>query len=188
MTRVDVSTASSSETETSHGAPLVFAEVFRENVPFAWRCLRRLGVPEKDVEDVCQEVFLVVHKKLGEFDHRSSVRAWIYGICARKASDHRRLAYQRRERVEETLPDPGVLPTQGEAIDRKRALSFLDRTLTELDDDKRSVFVLYEIEGLSMNEIASAIGCPLQTAYSRLHAARKFVEAACQREQARRRV
>ena len=185
MSRVVVPVPVTSEPAPRQGS-LVFAEVFRENVPFAWRCLRRLGVAEKDVEDVCQEVFLVVHRRLDDYDGRASVRAWIYGICVRKASEHRRLAYQRRERTSETLPDDGVEPSQGETIDRKRALAFLDRTLAELDDDKRAVFVLYEVEGISMNEIATAIDCPLQTAYSRLHAARKLVEAAFARERARR--
>jgi RNA polymerase sigma-70 factor (ECF subfamily) len=186
MTRV-VPMMASSGGEPAPSGVLVFADVFRENVPFAWRCLRRLGVAEKDVEDVCQEVFLVVHRRLADYDQRASVRAWIYGICVRKASEHRRLAYQRRERVEDNLPDAGVEPSQGEAIDTKRGLAFLDRTLAELDEDKRAVFVLYEIEGLTMNEIAAALECALQTAYSRLHAARKLVEAAFGREQARRR-
>jgi RNA polymerase sigma-70 factor (ECF subfamily) len=164
----------------------VFADVFRENAPFAWRCLRRLGVAEKDVEDVCQEVFLVVHRRMDEFDQSASVRAWIYGICVRKASEHRRSAYQRRERVDDLPPEASIEASQGEAVDRRRALELLDRTLATLDEDKRAVFVLYEIEGLAMNEIAAAVGCPLQTAYSRLHAARKLVEAVFTREQGRR--
>jgi RNA polymerase sigma-70 factor, ECF subfamily len=180
MTRVVVQ---SSPASLPQPAKLVFADVFRENVPYAWRCLRRLGVAEKDVEDVCQEVFLVVHRRLDEFQEGSSLRAWIYGICVRKASEHRRLAYQRRERVED-IPEGAVEPAQSDAIDKRRALELLDRTLAALDDDKRAVFVLYEIEGLTMNEIATAIECPLQTAYSRLHAARKHVEAAFVRERA----
>lgn len=163
-----------------HGDPpgeLVFADVFRENVPFAWRCLRRLGVGPGDVEDVCQEVFIVLHRKLPDFDRRASVRAFIYGICVRKASDHRKLARNRKEQVTSDLPEAGVEADQGERVDRDRALARLDRALGELDDDKRATFVLYEIEGLAMAEVASVMGCPLQTAYSRLAAARKHVEA-----------
>lgn len=182
---VELETARDSSRGVPPGAP-AFADVFRENVPFAWRCLRRLGVAPGDVEDVCQDVFLVVHAKLGAFDHRSSVRAWVYGICVRKASDYRKLARNRREQVTDDVPDRGVADDQGESIDRARALAFLDRTLAELDDDKRAVFVLYEIEGLAMSEIAQAIGCPLQTAYSRLHAARKHVELAAHRHPSRR--
>lgn len=159
------------------------AEIFRDYAPFVWRGLRRLGVPESDVEDVCQEVFVVVHRKLGDFEGRSSLRTWIYGICARTASDYRRSGRVRREVVTDAPPDAPHEGGQHEALALKQARATLDRILDELDDDKRSVFVLYEIEELTMAEVAEAIGCPLQTAYSRLHAARKVVEAGVARAQ-----
>jgi RNA polymerase sigma-70 factor (ECF subfamily) len=159
------------------------AEIFREHAPFVWRGLRRLGVPESDVEDVCQEVFVVVHRKLGEFEGRSSLRTWIYGICARTASDYRRSGRVRREVVTDAPPEPSHEGGQHDAVALRQARATLDRILDELDDDKRSVFVLYEIEELTMAEVAEALGCPLQTAYSRLHAARKVVEAGVARAQ-----
>jgi RNA polymerase sigma-70 factor (ECF subfamily) len=157
------------------------AEIFREHAPFAWRALRRLGVPESDVEDVCQEVFVVVHRKLGEFQGRSSLRTWIYGICARTASDYRRSGRVRREIVTDSPPDAPHEAAQHDVVALRQARVTLDRILDQLDDDKRSVFVLYEIEELTMNEVAEALACPLQTAYSRLHAARKLVEGAIAR-------
>jgi RNA polymerase sigma-70 factor, ECF subfamily len=160
------------------------AEIFRQYAPFVWRGLRRLGVPECDVEDVCQEVFVVVHRKLGDFEGRSSLRTWIYGICARTASDYRRSGRVRREVVTDVPPDAPQEGGQHEAVALRQARATLDRILDELDDDKRSVFVLYEIEELTMAEAAEALGCPLQTAYSRLHAARKVVEAGVARAQA----
>jgi RNA polymerase sigma-70 factor (ECF subfamily) len=154
------------------------AEVFREHAPFVWRALRRLGVREADVEDACQEVFVVVHRRLGDFEGRSSVRTWVYGICVRVASDWRKRAHVRREIVTDTTPEPE--PDSGRdpqrALATREARRILDRILDELDDDKRAVFVLYEIEQLGMAEVADSLGCPLQTAYSRLHAARKLVE------------
>jgi RNA polymerase sigma-70 factor (ECF subfamily) len=153
------------------------AEIFREYAPFVWRGLRRLGVPECDVEDVCQEVFVVVHRKLGDFEGRSSLRTWIYGICARTASDYRRSGRVRREVVTDAPPEASGDGGQQDVVALKQARAMLDRILDTLDDDKRSVFVLYEIEELTMAEVAEALGCPLQTAYSRLHAARKVVEA-----------
>jgi RNA polymerase sigma-70 factor (ECF subfamily) len=155
-----------------------FTGIFREHAPYVWRVLRRLGVAEADVEDVCQEVFLVVLRKLGEFEGRSSLRTWIYGICVRVASDHRRRAHQRRERVTDAPPELSFVPRQTSKIQRLQALAALDVALAALDDDKRAVFVLYEIEELSMADVAEAVGCPLQTAYSRLHAARRHVRAA----------
>ncbi|CAN5893625.1 RNA polymerase sigma factor YlaC [soil metagenome] len=168
---------------TSEVPPL--AQIFREYAPFVWRGLRRLGIPESDVEDVCQEVFVVVHRKLGDFEGRSSLRTWIYGICARTASDYRRSGRVRREVVTDAPPDAPQDGGQQDALALKQARATLDRILDELDDDKRSVFVLYEIEELTMAEVAEALGCPLQTAYSRLHAARKGVEAGVQRAQSR---
>jgi RNA polymerase sigma-70 factor (ECF subfamily) len=157
------------------------AEIFQQHAPFVWRALRRLGVPESDVEDVCQEVFVVVHRRLRDFEGRSSLRTWIYGICTRTASDYRRSGRVRREIVTDTPPDAPQEGAQQEVVALRQARQKLDRILDTLDDDKRAVFVLYEIEELTMSEVAEAVGCPLQTAYSRLHAARKIVDAGVER-------
>lgn len=150
--------------------------VFRENLPFVFRALRRLGVAESDVDDVCQEVFVVVMRKLGEFEGRSQLRTWIYGICVRTASDYRKRAPRRREVITDEPPEGVVSHGPLDHATASQARDILDRILSRLDDDKRAVFVLYEIEELPMNEVAQALECPLQTAYSRLHAARKRVE------------
>jgi RNA polymerase sigma-70 factor (ECF subfamily) len=156
-------------------------QVFDEHAAFVWRTLRHLGVPESDIEDSCQDVFVAIHRKLDGFEGRSSLKTWIYGICLRVASDRRRRAHVRRELPVADLPSRAVEPTQVDDYERGRARALLSALLDQLDEDKRAVFVLYEIEGLPMKEIAKAVGCPLQTAYSRLHAARKLVLAAAQR-------
>src|SRR5215831_12264435 len=94
-----VSNTSGSAPDLRPVAPPRVAEVFRELAPFVWRALRRLGVAERDVEDVCQEVFMVVHRKIGEFEGRSTVRTWVYGIAIRVASDYRKRSHVRREVV-----------------------------------------------------------------------------------------
>lgn len=138
-----------------------------------------MGVDSGDVDDVLQEVFLVVHRRLGDYDGRASMKAWIYGICVRKASDHRKLAHKKRERVTDDVPEAETTSAGPEAsVAGRRALARLDQALAELDEDKRAAFVLYEIEGLGVAEVAAAVGVPLQTAYSRLTAARKHVELA----------
>ena len=153
-----------------------FAAVFAEQAPFVWRAVRRLGVRESDVPDVCQDVFVVVHRKLPGFEGRSTLRSSIYGICIRTAADHRRRAHVRHE-LPTAEPPEGVAPaTQPMAVERRQVRALLDAALDLLDEDKRAVFVLYEIEELTMPEVAEAIGCPLQTAYSRLHAARRIVK------------
>jgi RNA polymerase sigma-70 factor (ECF subfamily) len=160
------------------------AEVFRELAPFVWRALRRLGVAERDVEDVCQEVFMVVHRKIGDFEGRSSMRTWVYGIAIRVASDYRKRSHVRREIVTDDVPDEASSDDPLDEAARREARARLDRILDGLDEDKRAVFVLYEIEQVTMAEIAEAVGCPIQTAYSRLYAARKIVQEAIAREAA----
>jgi RNA polymerase sigma-70 factor (ECF subfamily) len=157
--------------------------IFREHGPFVWRALRRLGVAPSDADDACQEVFVVVYRKLGEYEGRAQMRTWLYGIAVRVAAAHRRKAHTKREipTEEPVAPETASLTTpEGEAADRE-ALALLDKALDELDEEKRAVFVLYEVEGLEMPEVAEALSCPVQTAYSRLHAARKDVERAMKR-------
>lgn len=150
-------------------------QIFNEYAAFIWRTLRHLGIAESDLPDVCQEVFLAVHKKVDGFEGRSKLSTWLYGICMRVASDHRRRAYVRRELPVSEPPPRQLDATQHEDYERLQARALLQRILDGLDDDKRAVFVLYEIEGLAMKEIADIMSCPLQTAYSRLHAARRHV-------------
>lgn len=166
--------------------PPTFEAVFRENAPFVWRALRGLGVSESDLADVSQEVFLVVHRRLDAFRGASSLRTWIYGISVRVASEYRRRAHRRREMpAGDDLPEQGETRPLDEEVDGRRALAKLDRVLDTLGDEKRAVLVLFELEGLPMTEVAEAVGCPLQTAYARLYAARKIVRAAFEESQTR---
>jgi RNA polymerase sigma-70 factor (ECF subfamily) len=158
-----------------------FRSVFEGNARYVWNVLRHLGVRERDIEDVCQEVFLVVHRNLDRFDGRSSVRTWIYAICIRTASDYRRRAHVRREEVTDAPPDESELPTQLDHVERSQARQLLESALDKLDEEKRAAFVLYEIEELTLKEVAEAIGCPLATAHARLQAARRSVEATFRR-------
>jgi RNA polymerase sigma-70 factor (ECF subfamily) len=152
-------------------------EIFDEYSAFVWRALRHLGIREADLADVCQEVFVTVHRKLGDFEGRSSLRTWLYGICLRTASDHRRRAHVRREVLVDEIPASSAPADQPATIERQQLRARLLALLDTLDEDKRNIFVLYEIEELPMREVAEIIGCPLQTAYSRLHAARRELAA-----------
>ena len=166
----------------------VFSDVYRENVAFVWRSLRRLGVSERDVDDVCQEVFVIVHRKLATFDATATVRTWLFGIARRVAADHRKRAHVRRETLAAPLEldvSEGRTLDQSDPIELRRARAILDEILDELDEAKRAVFVLFELEEMAMTEVAKAVECPLQTAYSRLAAARKQVESAVLRRQLR---
>jgi RNA polymerase sigma-70 factor (ECF subfamily) len=162
------------------GEGLIFEQVFQEHAPFVWRAVRRLGVQRADVEDVCQEVFMIVHRRLVTFEGRSTLRTWIYGICVRTVAEHRRRQRRRPEEVSDA-PEPSVPPGQIDQIKRRQAVALLDAILDEIDDDKRAVLVLYEIEGMTMGDVAVAVGCPVQTAYARLYAARRHFDAAVHR-------
>jgi RNA polymerase sigma-70 factor (ECF subfamily) len=163
--------------------PLTSRQVFDEQAPFVWRTLRYLGVPPADLPDVCQEVFITVHRKLESFEGRSAFRTWLYRICQRAASDHRRRAYVRREVPTESPTDAaGQQPSQIDAVSHLEARGELAFALELLDEQKRAVFVLYEVEGLTMREVADVLDCPLQTAYSRLHAARRILSDELERE------
>ena len=143
-----------------------------------WRALRHLGVRQADVEDACQDVFVVLHRRLSDFRGDSAIRTFIYGICVRVASEYRRRAHVRREVSDSNPPTPPEPEQQFDRTAQRESLECLSRILDHLDEDKRAVFVLYELEELTMAQVAIAVNCPIQTAYSRLHAARRLVTEA----------
>lgn len=153
------------------------AEVFEQELPYVTRVLRYFGVPDADLADVCQEVFVVVHRKLPEFEHRAAIRTWLFRISQRTASDYRKRAHVRRE-VPVPEPQDGLSEDGEESTERVDLRRQLMELLDRLDEEKRVVFVLFEIEGMGMKEIAEILDCPLQTAYSRLHAARRLLKDA----------
>ncbi|MBN1654699.1 MAG: sigma-70 family RNA polymerase sigma factor [Deltaproteobacteria bacterium] len=150
-------------------------DFFRSYAQFVWRTARYLGVSESDLDDVSQEVFTVVHRRIGDFEARSSPRTWIYGICIRVVSAYRRRAFRRHERLFEKTPDQVSRETPESSYKQRQARELLQSALDQIDADKRAVFVLYELEQLKMDEIADIVGCRRKTAYSRLYAARKDV-------------
>jgi RNA polymerase sigma-70 factor (ECF subfamily) len=155
--------------------------VIREHAPFIWRTLRHLGTPDAQLEDLSQEVFVVIFRKLGAFEGRSTLRTWIYGVCRNVAAN----AARRRARMREQLSDVPVEVAAPEgqtlALARQQARAQLNKVLQGLPEQTRMVFVLFEIERLSMCDVAEALGCNESTAYSRLYVARSRVRAALTR-------
>lgn len=168
-----------------------FEAVYEQLFDFVWRSARRLGVAEAAVDDVVQEVFLVVHRRLPEFEGRSSVKTWVFAIVLRVVSDWRRT--QRRKgglaSLEQIAPEGDIADERGtcpaSALEQAEAVRLLHRLLDELDDDKRTVFVLAELEQTTAPEIAEALSIPLNTVYSRLRAARIEFDKALARHRAR---
>ncbi len=167
--------------------PLDVVGVHDLHAPFVWCSLQRLGVRPSDLDDVFQEVFLVVHKRLHTFDGSSQLTTWLFGVCLRVAAAHRRRAWFRRETPTADLPDLEDTASHrpDEILAARQARALLARALDRMDLDKRAVFVMFEIDELSSEEIATTLGVPIGTVWSRLNAARKQFQAALGREKAR---
>ena len=168
--------------------PLVFERVYDEHVDAIWRSVRRLGVPEMSVDDVVQRIFLVVHRRLSGFEHRSTLRTWIVSIMIRAVAEHRRSLRRKSPHWVQggDPPELDLLPdttsaTPFDAIANAEAARAIEALLETLGDDKRAVFVLAELEQMSANEIAEATGMTTQKVYSRLRAARTDFERAAAR-------
>jgi len=172
--RPSIQVEEASERVPTRAPDVFFAEIFEQHARYLWRALRGLGVREGDVDDACQEVLLVVHRRLAQFES-GSLRSWLYGICLRVASEYRRSARVRREIPVLHVPEDAQPAAQIETIRSAELRDRLFDALETLDDDKRAAFVLYEIEELTLREVAEALSCPVQTAYSRLQAARAHV-------------
>jgi len=149
--------------------------MFDLHAAFVLRVLRRMGVPERDLDDAVQDAFVVAHRRLSSYDPAVLPTSWLFGIARRIAIAHRRRAHARREEPRSEIDLGSVPPGQLDALLGTEAQSILLAALESLDEPKRAVFVLYELEGVPMAEVARAVVCPLQTAYSRLHAARALV-------------
>jgi RNA polymerase sigma-70 factor (ECF subfamily) len=168
------------EMRTSHALDPVpmsvpsFDEVYERHVAFVWRVARALGVADAALEDAVQEVFLVVHRRLGEFEGRSAITTWLFEITRRVA-----LATRRRAGRTEPLEDePSGSADTFAAVTRTEAAAIVARILDGIDEDQRIVFALVELEQLSVPEVAAMLGVKLNTAYSRLRLARNAFEAA----------
>jgi len=165
-----------------------FRQLYEEYFSYTWRTVRRLGVAERFVDDAVQDVFVVVHRRLADFEGRSTIKSWIFGIARRVAKDHRRRASRkdRAESLPESISDPQAASPRENAA-KAQALVVLNEILDGLDDDKREVFILAELEQMSIPQIAAAISINVNTVYSRLRAARRAFEQGVIRHQARER-
>ena len=160
-----------------------FEEAYEAHFDFVWRSLRRLGVREADTSDAAQDVFLVVHRRLDSFEGRAKLTTWLFRISLHVASEYRRRAHVRREVLDESalelFEDPGLDAEATHA--RNQHLRVLERALDSMSLPQRTVFVLFELEGLLCPEIAEILEIPLGTVYSRLRVGRMNFETAARR-------
>ena len=153
-----------------------FDAVYTAHVAFVWRVLRTFGVADAQLEDAVQDVFIVVHRRLPEWEGRAAITTWLFAIARRVASSHRR--GKAGTRTETMTVDPeGPADTFAE-MSRAQASATVMSILERMDEDKRIVFALVELEQLSVPEVARMLELNLNTAYSRLRLARVAFELA----------
>ncbi len=159
--------------------PPDLSRVYEQHLQYVWRLLTRFGVPSRDREDVAHDTFVVVHRKLSTFDPSRPLKPWLAGITFRVA-----VAYKRRKMQSEVpseLPDIQHPDQAGKSTELRQQAQ---RLLEQIPIERRAVFVLHELEGLTAPEISDAIGVPLNTVYSRLRLARKDLKTLIAKEDA----
>lgn len=162
-------------------------QIYERHADFVWRTVRRLGVTDAEARDATHDVFLIVHAHLDRFEGRSSLSTWLFAICRSVARDFRRHE-RRRDWVPVDVDEEIDLRADvGRAAEHQQQLLELERILSTLSSEQRNVFVLFEIEKLTGEEIAEALTIPLGTVYSRLQLSRKAFRAELERSQARER-
>lgn len=169
----------------THDTPIDAGTLFRRHAAFVANFLARIGVPRTELEDIVQEVFTTAHRKGGYRPGVARPTTWLADLAMRANANRRR--GQRRARVQsdmgpvERAVDPKARAS--EVVASREALDDVQAALATMDDDKRALFVLFEIEDEPCEAIAAVLEVPVGTVYSRLHAARKQFKKAYRRQQ-----
>jgi RNA polymerase sigma-70 factor, ECF subfamily len=167
--------------ECPPGAGLDAAAIFQQEFRYVWNSLRRLGVAERDLEDMAHEVFVRVHDQLSLFDAERPLRPWLFGISLGIATNYRRLA---RHRVQ-LMAEPPELTDQArradERLEQRQQAELVHAALQKVALEQRAVLVLHELDGCPIPEVATTLGLSLNTAYSRLRLGREAFRSAFRR-------
>jgi RNA polymerase sigma-70 factor (ECF subfamily) len=170
---------------------LDFDSVYEDMVEYVWSAVCRMGVKGADADDVVQEVFTVVYRRLGEFEGRAQLKTWVYKIMVNLVQHYFRThARNPGDRATDEGTEIHTLEASQDRgpvgeLERREALRVLDRLLAQLDDTKRVVFVLAEIEQMTLAEIAGIVAANVNTVASRLRSARRDFDKALSRFHAR---
>ena len=164
-----------------------FESIYQQYFDFVWSSVRRLGVSAAAVDDVVQEVFIVIHARLDTLQQPEALRSWIYSIVRRTVSTHHRSRRAKEASGIALASEPEVRrqATPFDAADQNDQVKLLGSLLEELDEPKREVFMMVELDELSVPEAAEILELPLNTVYSRLRAARQAFEEALARRSVR---
>jgi RNA polymerase sigma-70 factor (ECF subfamily) len=154
------------------------ADLVRDHHDFIWRLLARMGLSGADVDDACQQVFLVTFTRPTGSIRAGSERSFLFGVALRVCQEFRRK--ERRDRLHDADAAERLFSKASpeEALERQRSWALLQSVLERMSDDVRAAFVLYELEGMTVPEIAEVTGVPLGTVASRLRRGRDLFQAA----------
>jgi RNA polymerase sigma-70 factor, ECF subfamily len=155
-------------------------EIYQREFDYVWRTLRRLGIPASDLEDVAHEVFMVVHRRLADYDPSRPLRPWLFGIAYRTTSQHRRRpgGVPQSAREDDLLGLQDQSPSAEHLLSAEQARRRVHRALETLPLEQRAVMIMHDLDEVPAPELAAALEIPLNTVYSRLRLARaKFVAA-----------
>jgi RNA polymerase sigma-70 factor (ECF subfamily) len=162
-----------------------FDELYKAEFPYVWRTLRRLGVAPADIEDLVHDLFVVVHRRLEDYDRRRPIRPWLFGIAFRLASENRRRARNRHEVPTSSVDPPAKAPTADAMIESDERRRLVLGCLQVLSLDQRAVLILVDIDGEAPADVAASLKIPIPTVYSRLRVARGKFAAAVRRARLR---
>jgi len=166
--RVDAPVIAADSTDALASFEQVYALYFR----FSWRVLLHLGVPREALDDAAQELWLVVHRRLEQFEQRSQLKTWLFGIALNVARNHRRSELRRARgqtppaELFPSVPDPEMLHTAQQAWDRVQTF------LATLDEQRRAIFICSLLEQMSAAETAEATGLDVTAVYHRTRSLR----------------
>ena len=164
----------------------LFAQLFEAEHSYVLHSLRRLGVAERDLEDVTHDVFVVVHRKLPEYDASRPARPWLFAIAVRAASDYRRRGRTRLEQVSDALDAHGAPGNTEHELERREQRALVIEALRGVEESRLPLFVMVDLDEVPVVDAAAALSIPLNTAYSRLRLARADFAAAVARLRAAR--
>ncbi len=172
--------SAATETDRAPG----FRDLFDAHYAFVWRTMRHFGLDAASADDAAQDAFVVVHRRLADFDGRTHIRSWLFGIARHVASTHQRGARRAQRRLEHVEPPSSSEPLD-EALARSEANDWVAQFLGSLPEAQRDAFYLAEIEGLPAKEVAASLGINVNTAYSRVRLAKERFDQALRRRNAK---
>lgn len=167
-----------------HASLALFQRIFAEEFSYVWGSMRRLGVAPRDLEDVTQELFIQVYRKMDAYDPARPIRPWLFAFAVRAASDYRRLVRHRVEILGEpatTSAPISLEPAPDQRLDQQETERLVLAALETIPIERRAVLIAFELDEQPMKDIAEALAVPLFTAYSRLRQARVEFEQAVRR-------